>query len=520
MNYGIIAAGEGSRLAGEGVAVPKPLVRINGEALIDRLIRIFLTDNAESISVIVNREMNEVYEHLHDLQLPVPLHIIHKSTPSSMHSFYELSSTLGGGKFCLTTVDTVFDEKEFAAFIRDFEACGDDGLMAVTDFIDDEKPLYVETATDMTIRGFHDDNSLANRYVSGGIYCLTAKSLPILRAAVDSGMSRMRNFQRQLVAKGLQLRAWPFSKIIDVDHSDDIAKAESFTQKVTPIKQSMNIIAIQRASVFSPNHIGNDAAIFSGAINYVREKGHKVRIFTEQEFLNESENPRYVMTMMRNRGAILRLQRWEREGCIAVNSALGIENCERVRQTELFLANGIPYPDSIIVDSHDDVTDEIVRRGFKSCWLKRGDFHALHREDVTFVRHAEEVRETLSEYALRGIGKVVINKHLSGDLIKFYGVAGTSFFFWFYPFDDGHSKFGYEKINGKSCGIPFEEDRLRDLCDRAAKVLNVTVYGGDCIVSDDGEIRIIDFNDWPSFAPCRREAIPLIGETIIKTFTQ
>lgn len=29
-------------------------------------------------------------------------------------------------------------------------------------------------------------------------------------------------------------------------------------------------------------------------------------------------------------------------------------------------------------------------------------------------------------------------------------------------------------------------------------MLNVPVYGGDCVVSEDGSIRIIDFNDWPS----------------------
>lgn len=42
MDYAIIAAGEGSRLAQEGVKWPKPLVRLNGVALIDRLIDVFL----------------------------------------------------------------------------------------------------------------------------------------------------------------------------------------------------------------------------------------------------------------------------------------------------------------------------------------------------------------------------------------------------------------------------------------------------------------------------------------------
>ena len=90
MKFAIIAAGEGSRLANEGVITPKPLIRLNGETMLDRLIRIFLANDAESVSIIVNREMEEVYTHLWELRLPVPLHIIRKSTPSSMHSFYEL----------------------------------------------------------------------------------------------------------------------------------------------------------------------------------------------------------------------------------------------------------------------------------------------------------------------------------------------------------------------------------------------------------------------------------------------
>ena len=64
MDYAIIAAGEGSRLAQEGVKWPKPLVRLNGVALIDRLIDVFLKNNATSISIIVNEEMTEVQDYL------------------------------------------------------------------------------------------------------------------------------------------------------------------------------------------------------------------------------------------------------------------------------------------------------------------------------------------------------------------------------------------------------------------------------------------------------------------------
>ncbi len=52
MKFAIIAAGEGSRLVHEGVALPKPLVDLDGRPMIRRLIDIFLACDAEEISVM------------------------------------------------------------------------------------------------------------------------------------------------------------------------------------------------------------------------------------------------------------------------------------------------------------------------------------------------------------------------------------------------------------------------------------------------------------------------------------
>lgn len=230
MKFAIISAGEGSRLSEEGVALPKPLVQLNGMAMIDRLVHIFAQNGAEQVVIIINNEVALTKEHVAALKetAEVPLEVIVKTTPSSMHSFYELSRFLKGDKFCLTTVDTIFREDEFAAFIEAFKASGKDGMMAVTDYIDDEKPLYISTDEKLNITGFHDAATPDCRYISGGIYCLTPKAIDTLEKCMEKGMSRMRNFQRQLVADGLQLEAYPFSKILDVDHASDIVKAEAF----------------------------------------------------------------------------------------------------------------------------------------------------------------------------------------------------------------------------------------------------------------------------------------------------
>lgn len=229
MNYAIIAAGEGSRLAQEGVAKPKPLVDICGEPMIGRLINLFCRCNAESISIIVNEQMTEVREYIESLSLDIPLNLVVKTTPSSMHSFFELSRVIPKGRFCLTTVDTIFREQDFRPYIEAMEADERyDGMMAVTDYIDDEKPLYVQTDDDLNITAFRDERYDGAKYISGGIYALNEKAIDVLAYCMERGVARMRNFQRALVDAGLRLKAYPMGKILDVDHAGDIEKAENF----------------------------------------------------------------------------------------------------------------------------------------------------------------------------------------------------------------------------------------------------------------------------------------------------
>ena len=231
MKFAIIAAGEGSRLANEGVAKPKPLVELNGVPLIERLIRIFARNGANSISIIVNEKQPETVEFLKSIDAGCKINIVVKSTPSSMHSMHALREFLQGEKFCLTTVDTLFHEDEFARYINEFEKYDGDGIMAVTDYIDDDKPLYIETDNNMQITAFCDSPTPETKFISGGIYGLSPKALDVLDRCMEEGVHRMRNFQRRLVESGMKLKAFPLGKIIDIDHAEDIQKAEQFITK-------------------------------------------------------------------------------------------------------------------------------------------------------------------------------------------------------------------------------------------------------------------------------------------------
>ena len=230
MKFAVIAAGEGSRLAAEGISVPKPLVKVGGESLILRLCRIFHAQGAEEIDVIINEIHPQTEQFLLALMQRHPEYSIRlrvKTTPGSMISFSELAPFLGHAPFCLTTVDTVFDESEFSAYIQAFRANTSQALMAVTDFVDDERPLYVGTDEEMNVTGFFDEKS-GCKYISGGIYCLHPSMLSSLQTCISAKRLRMRDFQRQLIADGHEVKAFPFKKILDIDHASDIQKAEAF----------------------------------------------------------------------------------------------------------------------------------------------------------------------------------------------------------------------------------------------------------------------------------------------------
>ena len=233
MNFGIIAAGNGSRLQEEGMSLPKPLVEIGGRPMIGRLIDIFRRCGAEKINIIVNREMPEVADYLESLKKTpgLRLEVLVKSTPSSMHSMFELMKMMNNeGKFIVTTVDTIFREESFKSYVDAFSKCDDalDGMMAVTAFVEDEKPLWVKTDRDDMITAFLDNREEGVEYVSGGIYGLTRSCVDVLDACISEGVERMRNYQRALIKNGKKLKAYEMAKILDVDHLSDLEYARKY----------------------------------------------------------------------------------------------------------------------------------------------------------------------------------------------------------------------------------------------------------------------------------------------------
>lgn len=276
-----------------------------------------------------------------------------------------------------------------------------------------------------------------------------------------------------------------------------------------------SILGIRRASEFSPNHTGNDSKIFSLTVEQLEAEGCRVRQMTEEEFIQqENIEEDIIFSMIRNQQNVDKLKHLEKEGKKIINSGTGIENCFRANMTELLLSSNVPHPESFILSTSEDTKPVFDRLENKNVWIKRGDFHTVHKEDIAFCRDYEEANSILREFALRGIPNVVLSEHLTGDLVKFYAVKGSPFFYWFYPFDANHLMMGAQNTE-KTSYYGFDEHKLKSIANKAVEVLGIDIYGGDAIISAEGDIRLIDVNDWPSFAPCRDEASKYIAEAII-----
>ena len=179
----------------------------------------------------------------------------------------------------------------------------------------------------------------------------------------------------------------------------------------------IKIAGIMRAGVYSPNHIGNDAAILNLTAEQLRKRGCEVKIYSEEQLIAGQVKEDIIISMCRDHRSFPILQKKEDEGALVINSGYGVENCIRERLTRILIGNNIPYPESLMVNTNEVIIPMMKQAKMERVWIKRGDLYAMHKEDVTYVRHPEEAQEVLQEYFLRGIKRAVINRHLEGDLI-------------------------------------------------------------------------------------------------------
>ena len=257
---------------------------------------------------------------------------------------------------------------------------------------------------------------------------------------------------------------------------------------------------IARSVEFSPNHESNDAAIIRLTREAIEDRGYRVQMVSEDELPTVTVQAPVVFHMCQGPRSMAWLSQLEEQGKLLINSHAAVRNCYRTYMTERFAEARIPFPRTLIVDTAEDRLPEEAH-GMNSLWVKRGDVHATQKSDVVRVDSPEGARPVLRAMRERGIDRAVLQEHVVGDVIKFYGIHKNGFFEWYHSEGAGTR--------------PVDSELLRDHAESAAGATGLSIYGGDLVVHDNG-ITLIDLNDWPSFARFRDRASVKIADQILK----
>jgi hypothetical protein len=266
---------------------------------------------------------------------------------------------------------------------------------------------------------------------------------------------------------------------------------------------------IFRESAHSPGRETDDTEILRLTGKHLEARGLRVVIQSPEDIAGPpAERPRGVFMMCEQRAILAHLRELAAGGVPHVNMPAAVLNTYRDRMIALLNEAAVSFVPSRLVS-----TGGVEDGGALPLWVKRADVHNTQEGDVTFAVTADVVHGALAGLAARGMTQAVLQPHVEGDLVKFYGIGGNvradgtpAWFRWFY-----HK-------NQKVAGHPLDPVALGRAVRRAAAALGLEVYGGDAIATAAGRIVLIDVNAWPSFALYRDEASAAIAEHLARRF--
>jgi len=265
---------------------------------------------------------------------------------------------------------------------------------------------------------------------------------------------------------------------------------------------------IFRELAHSPGRESDDAEILRLTGKHLEAKGYEVTLKTPDELSEPIDvRPRFVFLMCERAEVLARLRAWEIAGVVHVNSPRAVLNTYRDRMIAMLEEANVAFVPSRLIPTHGVETPPA-----HPAWLKRGDVHNTQDGDVVFVDSAATFTRALRGLAERGITRAVLQPHVDGDLVKFYGIGSggprrePAWFRWFYHKEQ------------RVAGHPLDPRQLVQLVRHAAAALGLEIYGGDAIATATGQVLLLDVNAWPSFALYREEAAPRIASYLTLRF--
>lgn len=268
----------------------------------------------------------------------------------------------------------------------------------------------------------------------------------------------------------------------------------------------MKALGIYREVQNSPNRESDDALVLKAVMEQLSILKTKTTLITPEEFDHiDASGYDLIVPMCETYPRLMRLKKIEAEtGVVMVNPSDSVLGCYRTRMLESFSETpGLSYPPTQVrrttAEANRRPPDFEAEGGY---WIKRGDVHNTCTFDVVFARDWKEAETIRREFESREIKDMAVQRHIDGDLIKFYGVGPGQWFTWFY----------HDPSTARR--LPFEIEDLAAQAELAAKAVSVEVFGGDAIITPEGNIFVIDINSWPSFARVRAEAAVQISRRL------
>jgi glutathione synthase/RimK-type ligase-like ATP-grasp enzyme len=266
------------------------------------------------------------------------------------------------------------------------------------------------------------------------------------------------------------------------------------------------LLGIYRERRFSPGrHAAGDADILQCTQAALARQGYHAVLIAPERLSSERPEASVVFAMCQSPEALAVLEQWESQGVLVLNTPAAIRACYRVPLVTALSQAALPFPRSVVMPV-DETLDAVhvwppLREQPAGCWVKRGDVHAMQADDVVLVRDADAWQAHLASFRQRGIEHAIVQEHLVGSEIKFYAVRGYGVVHYFAP-------------HAAACP-PIDPARLHDLVVRVGDILGLDVYGGDCILTSDDTLYLVDVNDWPSFRGCRELAAERIARRLL-----
>jgi glutathione synthase/RimK-type ligase-like ATP-grasp enzyme len=263
------------------------------------------------------------------------------------------------------------------------------------------------------------------------------------------------------------------------------------------------LLGIYREQIFSPGKIEDDAAIMDATVGELSRRGWEVATLRAESLSSSRPRPENVLNMAQSDRVLNLLKEWTGQGTRVINTVQSVRNCYRRPLTHLLSAAGICIPLSQTVNL-EEAKAGIALQSSDKLWVKRGDVHAVEPGDVASVTCKEDLDQALAHFLGKNIRHILLQKHVPGPVVKFYGVAQGEFFR------------AYLAANGEE--LSTNTDQIRAIARQAAGVVGLEVYGGDAVLSETNGPILIDLNDWPSFSRCCHSAAENIAAYVAAQF--